>query len=91
MIITVNASRPEHCEIYPIAVGVYRGHDVLYLENDWMGSHLVHRHTIDGELIADYGKFKSYDEAKTEVERLIREQKDKNINEVTGNGRWGCN
>ena len=82
--------RFECIEFYPIARGVYCGHDVLYLENNLCGKYLVRRHKMNGELIEDFGKFDTYEDAKEMIAQLKIEQGRKDCAAVTGNGRYSA-
>jgi hypothetical protein len=76
--------------IFPISRGVYAGHDLLLLMDDLCGSYYVVRATTDGKTLSTSPKVFGIRAGMEIVEKLIRDQSTKECNEVTGNGRWGC-
>jgi hypothetical protein len=75
--------------VHPISCGPYSGHDILMLMDDLCGRMYVVRATLDGKHLSTSEKVFRKD-ATALVNKMLCDQSNKDCNEVTGNGRWGC-
>lgn len=75
--------------IHPISRGPYAGHDILMVMDDLCGKAYVVRATLKGEHLSVSEKIwrKEVDDL---VEKMLRDQGNKDCDAVTGGGRWSC-